>query len=202
MNIKKTLFTGFTALVATVSIIAFASASVSTAPGQNKLKCFDGVSENTIYGGRCTLASNGARGSATLDNIDGDADGSYSGVYLENSNLNGKTIGEVNQLSFNYTGTATAGSPRFSLPIDINADHDTDFYAFVSAYYCNDGAGLVDAIHDQTCTIYAGSESFTNWSAMVTAHPDWQITDDYAFVIADDVGIWTVNNVKLGKPGK
>jgi hypothetical protein len=202
MNTKKILFTGLTALIAIVSVIAVASASISTAPGQNKLKCFDGVSDNTIYGGTCTLTSNGSRGPATLDNTGGDPDGSYSGVYVENSNLNGKTIGEVKSLSFTYTGTATAGAPRFSLPIDTDGDSDTDMYAFVSAYYCNDGAGLVDAINDTTCTIYVGSESFANWSAMVTAHPEWEFADDYSFVIADEAGIWTVNNVKLGKPGK
>ncbi len=197
----------------TISIVAasalllsafVASAAVSTAPGKNKLQCFDGTSETAgFYGGTCTLAGKGAKGPATLDNTDGNINGSYSGVYiLDASNLNGHAIGDVTQLSFSYTGEATAGSPRFSLPVDTNGDTATDFYAFVGAYYCNDGAGTVDAINDATCTIYAGAESFENWAAMVAAHPAWTITSDYPFVIADDAGTWTVSGVKLGKGGK
>ncbi len=176
-----------------------ASAAVSTAPGQNKLLCFDGHSEGGIYGGNCTLKGNGARGPATLDNTDGDTDGSFSGVYIEATTLTGALLGEIGKLSFTYTATATAGAPRISLPVDTDNDSDTDLYAFASAYYCSDGAGLVDVIHDSTCTIYVGDESFANWSAMVQAHPEWTVADDYTFVIADEVGIWTVGGVKLGR---
>lgn len=188
------------ALVSMISTTAVAGGPVSTAPGQNKLQCFDGPSEGTIYGGACTTT--GVKGPATLDNTGGDPDGSYSGVYILNSTLNGKTIGAVGQLSFSYTGTPTAGSPRFSIPLDTNGDSATDLYAFVSAYYCNDGSGLVDAIRGTACTIFAGAETFPSWAAMVAAHPTWTITQDYAFLIADDIGIWTVSNVKLGKGGK
>ena len=38
-------------------------------------------------------------------------DGEYSGVYLQNSNLEGKAIRTINQLGFSYTGIATAGRP-------------------------------------------------------------------------------------------
>ncbi len=197
--------TGFAVLASALAFSMNANAAApGTAPGQNKLQCFDGTTETLgFYGGHCTIKGNGARGPATLDNSDGNVNGSYSGVYiLDSSALNGKAIGDVSQLSFSYTGTATAGSPRFSLPIDTNGDHVTDFYAFVGAYYCNDGAGLVDAINDATCTIFAGSESFSNWAAMVAAHSNWTITNDYPFIIADDAGVWTVSGVKLGKAGK
>ena len=200
------LFARSTAVVALSAALGFAmtvnAAPLSTAPGQNKLLCFDGPSEGTIYGGTCTLTSQGPKGPAILDNTDGDPDGDYSGVYVLNSTLNGSTIGDVKQLSFNYTGTPTAGSPRFSIPIDTDGGGATDFYAFVGAYYCNDGSGHVDAINDPTCTIFAGAESFPNWASMVAAHPDWTISQDFAFVIADDAGLWTVSNVKLGKGGK
>jgi hypothetical protein len=199
---KKITIFGTTLMLAMAFAISVSAAAPSTAPGQNKLLCFDGTTEGDVYGGTCTLTSNGARGPATLDNTDGNVNGSYSGVYVESSKLNGQAIGSVTQLSFSYTGTATAGSPRFSLPIDTDGDNATDFYAFVGAYYCNDGAGLVDAINDATCTIYAGSENFANWAEMVTAHPTWTITDDYAFIVADDAGSWTVGGVKLGKAGK
>ena len=172
------------------------SLAVATAPGQNKIKCFDGPSEGTIYGGSCTLLSSGAKGTAVLDNTDGNVNGSYSGVYIEVSNLAGKRLSEVNQLSFQYTGTATAGSPRISLATS------TGEYAFISAYYCNNEAGLVDAINDPTCTIYYGSNSYENWAAFVAANPTVRVGTGYSFIIADEPGYWTVSNVKLGKAGK
>jgi hypothetical protein len=166
-----------------------------TVPG-NKLTCFDGKSEGTIYGGKCTVNKYGV---ATLNNSGGDPDGEYSGVYLQNSNLVGKAIRTVNQLGFSYTGDAvTAGSPRISLGIDTNRDSKNDVFAFISAFYCNDGAGNVDVINDPTCTIFIGNEVYANWAAMVAAHPEYRV--GYTpFVIADDPGKWTVFNVKLGK---
>lgn len=192
-----------------------ADGPVITAPGQNKLLCFDGTTDTATavpegsygpYGGVCTLKTNGAKGSATLDNsvLVGSAD--YSGVYIPNSTLNGKSLAQITQLSFNYTGTSTNGSPRLTLPIDTNGDTITDDYLSISAYWCNNEAGTVDAIHDPTCTIFVNSDGTTpvgmNWAGLVVAHPTWTVTDDYAFLIADDAGLWTVNNVKLGKGGK
>jgi hypothetical protein len=187
------------ALLATTSS-AFAAAP-DTAPGQNKLTCFDGTTDG--FNGVCTMQGKGARGPATLNNNDGDDNpfNNYSGVFVDNSTMYGTAIGDVSQLSFKYSGdAATAGSPRFSIPIDTNGDGTTEFFAFVSALTCNDGAGTVDVIHDSTCTIFAGAETFDNWAAMVEAHPDWTIADDnFVFIIADDPGMWTVSAVKFGK---
>jgi hypothetical protein len=165
-----------------------------TVPG-NKLTCFDGKSEGTIYGGKCTVNKYGV---ATLNNSGGDPDGEYSGVYLQNSNLEGKAIRTVNQLGFSYSGIATAGSPRISLGIDTDGDGNWNHFAFISAFYCNDGAGNVDVMKDPTCTIYSGSDVYANWAAMVAAHPEYRVGHT-PFVIADDPGKWTVFNVKLGK---
>ena len=110
-------------------------------------------------------------------------------------------LGIRTQLGFNYTGVATAGSPRISLPIDVTGDGTTDFYAFIGAFYCNDGAGLVDPIHDSTCTIFytGGPDSgYPNWAAFVAAHQTWHV-GAIPFVIADDAGFWTVSNVHLGE---
>lgn len=188
---RKSTITG---LVGALALVAASIAFAGNANG-NKLSCFSGT-EDGGYNGVCALTADGA----TLDNVDGDSDPSnnYSGVYLQNSNLDGKALGSVNSLSFRYTGTATAGSPRFSLPIDTGSG-TTALYAFVSAYYCSDGAGLVDVLGDPTCTIYAGSESFANWAALVAAHPDWRVGPNLPFVIADDPGTWTVSDVRLGK---
>jgi hypothetical protein len=196
-------------LTRSIGIIAVFSAAAllgnagpaAASNGSSQLLCFDGTTDTAngdtggaVYGGVCTRTSNGA----ILDNRVQGADGAYSGVYYQTSSLNGKLIGDVTQLSFNYTGTPTAGSPRISLPIDVTGDGTTDFYAFIGAFYCNDGAGLVDAINDSTCTIFVGSESFANWDAMVAAHPTWHV-GEIPFVIADDAGMWTVSNVHLGE---
>lgn len=192
---KKLMF-NVAAIASLVSMVAFAIPA--GAAGPNPLLCFDGVSDATIYGGNCTITN----GVATLDNNGGDPDGSYSGVYTAVSSLTGKTLSQVDQLSFNYTGTPTNGSPRFSIPLDTNSDGITDDYLFISAYWCNDGAGLVDPINDPTCQIfdYNSISGFANWAAVIAAYPTATIGPDGAlpFIIADDAGLWTVSNVHLG----
>ncbi len=182
-----------------------ASAAVNTAPGQNKIQCFDGPSEGGFYGGDCTLTSKGAKGAATLDNTDGNVNGSYSGVYTATSNMYGKTLDNVKQLSFSYSGDeATAGAPRFSIPLSTDGNETTDVWAYVSAFHCNDGDGFVDAINDSSCTIYLSDGTFyENWNALVAAHPTWTVaTDQYVFLVADEPGMWTLSGVTFGKPGK
>lgn len=185
-----------------IAALVFAAAlfgNAGSAVAANPLLCFDGPSDGTIYGGDCTLNTSGT--GATLDNNGGDPDGSYSGVYYAVSSLSGKLLSDVTDLSFTYTGTPTAGSPRISLPIDTNNDGVTDFYAFIGAFYCNNGAGLVDPMNDTTCTIfYTGNISGdANWATFVAAHPTWRVSNDVPFVIADDPGLWTVDNVHLGE---
>jgi hypothetical protein len=115
----------------------------------------------------------------------------------------GKPIGEIGQLAFNFTGSAAgAGAPRFSIPIDTDNNGSWDTFAFISAFYCDNGFGLVDAINNAACRIFTYTEDFPSWAAMVAAHPDWKVADYFSFVIADEPGIWTVGNVKLGKAGK
>jgi hypothetical protein len=200
------LFNAFTRALGIIAVLSVAVLLGNAGPaaasnGSSQLLCFDGTTDTAngdtggaVYGGVCTRTANGA----ILDNRVQGADGAYSGVYYQTSSLSGKLIGDVTQLSFNYTGTPTAGSPRISLPIDVTGDGTTDFYAFIGAFYCNDGAGLVDAINDSTCTIFVGSESFANWDAMVAAHPTWHV-GEIPFVVADDPGMWTVSNVHLGE---
>lgn len=181
-----------------VALGLFMSASVFAAPatpvkyGPNKLVCF----------GSCTLDTKGAKGSATLDTSAGGA----AGVYYEgyNNSIYGVLLSQVTQLSFTYTGTPTAGSPRFSIPVDEDNNGSAEAFAFVGANLCNNGAGLVDAINDPTCDVNYQSVDYANWAAFVAAYPAARVSFDinYLFVVADDVGIWTVNNVTIGKPGK
>src|SRR5687768_15338661 len=103
----------------------------------NKLQCFDGTTDGG-FNGTCTLIENGAI--LNTNDGDGDANNSYAGVYLQNTNLGGKLLVDVNQLAFDYEGAeAIGGSPRLSIPIDENDDGSWDGFAFVDTLGCNDG---------------------------------------------------------------
>jgi len=196
----------FLAILAIVLSAALLGNSGTAAAAANPLLCFDGTTDTAngqtggvTYGGHCTLNATGT--GATLDNSVPVGSGDYSGVNFATSSLSGKSLSQVTDLSFTYTGVATAGSPRISLPIDTNGDGTTDFYAFIGAFYCNNGAGLVDPMNDTTCTIfYTGGPvaGYPNWAAFVAAHPDWSVSNSVPFIIADDPGLWTVDNVHLG----
>src|ERR1043165_7803189 len=92
-----------------ISVFMFAfinsvsAAAPSTAPGLNKLQCFDGTTDGG-FGGTCTLNSNGAKGSATLDNSSTNPLGDYSGVYTLNSVIYGALLSSITQLSYHYSG--------------------------------------------------------------------------------------------------
>jgi hypothetical protein len=176
-------------------------ATPTPTPIPNPLLCFDGTTDTAngdtggkVYGGVCTRTSDGA----VLDNSVPVGAGDYSGVYYARSSLAGKPLSDITQLSFNYTGTPTAaGSPRISLPIDSDGNGTTNFYAFISAFHC-DEAGLVDPIHG-TCTIFytGGPVSGESWEAFA-AHEGWKVGTT-PFVVADEAGTWTVSNVHLGE---
>jgi hypothetical protein len=93
--------------------------------------------------------------------------------------LTGKKIGDVGQLAFSYTGEPLGGgSPRFSIPIDTNADGGWDTFAFVDTTCDNEATGTVNVIGDTTCPVYVGSEAFANWAGFVAAHPEDRIASD------------------------
>lgn len=193
------IVTAITGTIAAAAGAAPPSTSLAFSANQNQLTCFDGTTDGDGYYGLCTTR----HGVATLDNLSNDKTPAnpgdqYSGVYLKKSTLSGKPIGSIKELGFSYRGTATAGSPRISLGIDTDGDGNRDDYAFISAYYCNDGAGHVDAVNDPTCTIYTGSGVYANWAALAAAHPEYRVAGT-PFVIADDPGFWTVFDVKLGQ---
>jgi hypothetical protein len=183
--------------------IMFASVAAAANTKGNKLQCFSGSTDFPgVYNGTCMFQGN----AAILNTVDGDTDPSnaYAGVYIENTNLDGKLLSDVNKLSFSYSGSgATGGSPRISIPIDENGDGTYEAFAFIDTLGCNTGdpnTGTLDAINDPTCTVSYGSETFPNWAAFVAAHPTYRIaTDQLAFVIIDQPGTFTITNVQLGK---
>ena len=214
-NTSILVFVVLVGLVLTNGIARAAGSPPTTAPGLNKLLCFDGASDPDIYSGTCTLNSKGAKGSATLDLSSGDPDGDYAGVYTLDSTVYGQLLTDITQMSYHYTGTITpsAGNLSYNIPIDTNGDGSTEFYAFVDAaqdgVHCPGVNGVVDIIHDSACVIYEGGVTLrANWAALVAANPGAKVaTDAYIFVVAERTGaeppaIWTVNNVIFGKAGK
>src|SRR5262245_8458350 len=142
---------------------------VSAAPKLDRvLTCFTGQSEDPggAYGGKCAIVD----GTAAIDTtLAGNPTygANYAGVYVPvTPSLSGKKIGDVGQLAFSYTGGPLGGgSPRYSIPIDTNADGGWDVFAFVDTTCDNEAAGTVDVVGDATCPVYVGSEAFTNWTA-------------------------------------
>src|SRR5438105_7605915 len=115
---NKLAISNFVVLAAATGLlVAGVTFAAPSANSSNKLQCFDG---RPTYPGTCSISN----GVATLDNTAGP----YSGVYITGSNLPGKKITDVNNLSFDYTGTPTNGSPRLTFPLDINGDGVTDDY--------------------------------------------------------------------------
>jgi len=167
----------------------------------NNLSCFAGTSDGG-FNGTCTLSKNSK--SAILDTNDGDGNpnNNYAGVYYANSTINGKTLGAVTKLSFSYNGSdAVGGSPRLSIPIDVDGNGTNDGFAFVDTLGCNDGnpnTGTLDVINDTTCTITFGSNSYVNWTDFVSNNPTYKIaTDTVTFVIVDQPGHFEITNVQI-----
>lgn len=209
-----------TAAIASVAVAAPPVTSVAaapfdappaTAPGKNKLKCFDGPSEGAPQGGACTMAGRGAMGPAVLDVSSTDPDGDYAGVYYQESSIFGSALGDLRQLGFHYIANDDAivpGNLSLNIPIDEDGDGTTEAYAFIDVFYCPGSDGVVDALHDDECGIWYNSVQYENWDAFVDAFPDALVaTDNFAFVIAertptDNAASYRVNAVKIGKPGR
>ena len=207
--IRNTVIVAFIVLagfIVATSIAHAAGTPPTTAPGLNKLQCFDG------NGGTCTLSGPGAKGSATLDLTAAPQDGgSFAGVYTLESTIYNQLLTNITQLSYHYTGTIAPqpGNLSYNIPIDANADGTTDAYAFIDAFYCPGTAGTVDIIHDANCGIYDGGVTFyPNWATFIAAYPGAKVANDqYVFVVAErtpsePAAVWTVNNVKFAKGGK
>lgn len=189
---------------ATPGVPSLAQADAGTAG--NKLQCFSGT-EDGGYNGTCTLIKNGA----DINTVDADADpnNAYAGVYIQNSNLNGKRLSEINKLSFSYSGSGVAGgSPRVTFPIDIDGDGVTtypgyDDYVTSDALGCGNGAatsGTVDPLNNSACTVSLnGGATYANWSAFLAAFPNARVGDNLPFVIVDQPGTFSITNVQLGR---
>ena len=202
---RSTLFLGLVTALAfgAISVAAQGGGGNGHALGLNKLLCFSGTDDGGIYGGTCAITRRGPMGSAVLDTTDGDPDGSYAGVYSTSRSIYGKPLSRIGSLSFRFSGDAAlAGSPRFSVPIDRDGDGDTDVWAYISAFYCDNGSGTVSP-RNAGCTIFTSDGgNYAGISALTAAYPGATIANDnYVFVISDEPGTWTVSHVRFGNAG-
>ena len=213
MKMTLVFASSFMALAFMLAMSTAASAEpLATAPGHNKLQCFDGTTEGG-FGGVCTIIGHGAKGPATLDNTDSNPAGDFAGVFTNNTTMSGQLVGDVTQLSYTYTGITvpTLGDLSLNVGIDTTGDGFFDTFLFIDAANCPGVGGAVDVINDAVCGIVVGSPEtafYPNWAALVAANPTWKVaTDQLPFIVAERVpaeppAFWTVSDVKLGKGGK
>lgn len=195
----STTFRRASVALATVGCLLAAGAGTAQAQGStsgNKLQCFDTTSEGYPADPASTCVLDGGRG-ATLTN----PAGTYSGVYVLKTNIDGKRLATVNKLSFSYAGDDPAGALRITIPVDVDGDGMWDDFVSAGADNCNDGEGNVDVINDETCLVGFNSGTYyASWAELVAANPTVTVaTDASPFVIADQEGTWTVSNVSIGR---
>jgi len=183
--------------------------------GFPRLRCFTGqTDEPGVAGGECTILPGG--GSALLSTFPCPTQFQYcyAGVYMAHEPIMGEPIGAVTNLHYSYTGgPISGGSPRFSIPIDLNGDGATDqficapgptfcyLFAFADSQTCDtEHSGTVNVITDATCPISLNSgPSWPNWAAFVAANPGAKVGADLVtFIIADQPYNGTISNIAFG----
>lgn len=165
------------------------------------LKCF------TADGGACSIATNG-----TVSLQIGSASDTAAGVYFASDNsLNGVALSQLKALSFNLTGTYTAGSPRISIPVSFNGSATTAYVYPVSCATVNAGSGAVSSTVDpigSSGTACMEMQGFSNpqyisdWSTFVTSYGSATITAPPLFLADADSpanGSWTLSHITVRK---
>jgi hypothetical protein len=211
---------------ATVASIAFAAPPVlgvgaapvdrppPTAPGHNKLQCFDGTTDEASEddGGTCRIVGRGAMGPAILDLTEDGFDTSFAGVRYAESNLYGTALGDVRHLRFHYVADdeeLVAGNLVLILPIDADGTGASFEDAIIDVAVCPGTDGVVNVIADDECVIDFAGGTYDNWAALVEAFPDAIIADAEdasALIVAtrgadDNAASYRVSAVMIGKPG-
>lgn len=188
------------AVLVSISVVGLASAA-PPGTGKNGITCFgDPASCTVVNKTSVRLDTTGTNGGA--------------GAYIPgfNNSFYGVRASLITNLSNTVTGSPLGIDPRWSIPIDdhsVSNDGFTDYFLFASFAECNNGSGLVDVLNDPTCTLHNSvtGATYPNWNAFATSQTNAFIAlnDNYAFIIADESGpegVWTISNMKVGKPGK
>jgi len=129
----------------------------------------------------------------------------YAGAYSDCTGIEGVAVENVRNLSFDFLNTSSqpvhvgAGAPRYSVGIDSDGDGNTDFYAYLAAFYCEEVLSSDPrwSRADFTGRVTAGCSIWTNvqitsdgvhsaWQNLAAAYPGAKVTG--AFLIMDDAG--------------
>lgn len=149
-------------------------------------------------------------GDVTIDNgavLLANDPGEYSGVYIRSWLREGgfKSLSEITTASFKVEGYVGAGSPRISLPLDVDGNGTTDGWAYLSAFYCAgvDGVGVDTADFTSSpasCTIYTSLDGvgYAGLAGLQAAYPTARVARNNAtFVILDETGSSTISDLQI-----
>lgn len=129
----------------------------------------------------------------------------YAGAYNDCTGIEGKTVEEVRNLSYDFLNTSSqpvhvgAGSPRISVELDKDGDTVVDLYAYLAGFHCE--AVLPEDIRwsraDFTGRVSAGCSIYTSeggphtsdgvssaWAVFAAAYPGAKVVD--AYLVADE----------------
>jgi hypothetical protein len=151
-------FTLAALVAAAFFVVGVVAAGAATPTSTDQLKFFTG--------GVGTISWTSEAGSSTDDNqslrLAGTTQGvDYSGAYAVGATSVGVPLANF-KAGFDLKGYAGAGSPRISLPVDTNADGNTDLWAYLSALYCSTGQSQANGFtrydfQNQGCLIYTST---------------------------------------------
>jgi hypothetical protein len=171
-----------------IAVVAAPGANAAPSPKSNPLQCFSGADDG--YNGTCTQQGQ----SFTLDTVDGDDNpyNNYAGVYVEAQSLTGGSVTNLT-LRFSYSGDTSGGSPRFTIPLASGG------YLYVDTACDANQDGIVD-IQEPGCIVSTSN----GYHGPVSGLAGETVGDGYTFIVADQPGVVTVSDIKLGRtsPGK
>jgi hypothetical protein len=129
----------------------------------------------------------------------------YAGAYNDCTGIEGKTIEQVRNLSYDFLNTSSqpvhvgAGSPRISVELDTNGDGDAELYAYLAGFHCEavlpedttwsraDFTGRVSAgcsIYTNVSGPHSSDGTISAWQALAVAYPGAKVVD--AYLVADE----------------
>jgi hypothetical protein len=208
----KTLFALALAGAVLVSFPAAATNNCSNAANK-KLKFFSYDTAEIVWQSNrvdSPLDSNKSRLMIHVLLQDGIPPYDYAGAYNDCTGIEGKSVEQVKNLSFDFLNTSSqpvhsgAGSPRISVELDKGGDGGgTDLVAYLAGFHCE--AVLPEDIRwsraDFTGRVSAGCSIYTSeggphtsdgvssaWAVFAAAYPGAKVVDAYLVADEDAVG--------------
>ena len=151
-----------------LAVLALGSAALAAPGSGNRLYCFSGTEDG--YNGTCTLSGSGA----VLDTTDGNGNpnDNYAGVYVGNSKLEGRLLGDVQKLSFSYRAARSPAARRGSASRSTRTGTGRPRRTRSSTRSAATTARATSmSIDDASCLVSYGATTYANWAAFVAANP-------------------------------